>query len=254
MRTHRKFIGPFAACLAVLLGIATTLPAQAKDTDHSSTLTQVGTYDYLVQPDFTGLATLGSVLNDETLGLGTFNNLDGELVLVGGTVFRVRPDGKPRPAQKSDTTPFLQAIRFQPEVSVPIAPGTPCADLIPAINAASDSSNGIVAVRVRGTYSELTTRSVTADPPHFQPLATTIAEKTVFPMANRRAALVGFRQGADTRGVGQDGLHLHALTADEMAGGHVLSCTAGPDVQLSIQRVHSVNLRTPSSAIGAHDG
>lgn len=248
MRIPRKIVVPMAAFIALSMGSS---PARA---DNASTLTQVGTYDYLVQPDFTGLATLGSVLTDETLGLGTFNNLDGELVLLGGTVFRVRPDGKPRPASAADTTPFLQAIRFRPEVSVPIAPGTTCADLIPAINAASHSSNGIVAVRVRGTFAELTTRSVTADPPPFQPLATTVAEQTVFPMANRRAALVGFRQGTDARGVGQDGLHLHALTADEMAGGHVLSCTAGPDVQLSIQQVDAVNLRTPNSAVGAGNG
>lgn len=254
MRTHRKFIGPVAAWAAVFLSFAAAFPAQAKDTDHSSTLTQVGTYDYLVQPDFTGLASIGSILTDETLGLGTFNNLDGELVLLGGTVFRVRPDGKPRPAAASDTTPFLQAIRFRPEVSVPIAPGTACSDLIPAINAAVNSSNGIVAVRVRGTFTELTTRSVTADPPPFQPLTATIAAQTIFPMEDRRAALVGFRQGPDARGVGQDGLHLHALTADELAGGHVLSCTAGPDVQLSIQQVHTVNLRTPSSAVGAGHG
>jgi acetolactate decarboxylase len=222
------------------MGFATS--AQAEDGPH---LTQVGTYDYLTQPDFEGLAVISDVLTNETIGLGTFTNLDGELVMVGGTVFQVKPDGTPRPAAVNASTPFLQAIRFRPEVNVPIPPGTECANLIPLINAAAQSAGGLVAVRVRGTFTDLTTRSVTADPPPYQPLASTVAEQTVFPLGKQRAALVGFRQGDDALGLGQPGLHLHGLTGDRSAGGHVLSCTAGGDVQLSIQRISQVQVNTP---------
>lgn len=254
MRPHRPRSWIIAASCALGVAILGTPAASADDSEHASTLTQVGTYDYLVQPDFTGLAPLESILTNETLGLGTFTNLDGELVLLGGTVYRVRTDGTPIPARSTDTTPFLQAIRFRPQLSVPVAPGTACADLIPVINAAARSSNGIVAVRVRGTFTELTTRSVAADPPPFQPLATTIAEQVVFDLNGERAALVGFRQGPNAKGVGQDGLHLHALTADRKSGGHVLSCKAGNDVQLSVEQVDAVRLGTPGSVIGAGDG
>lgn len=237
---------PVRAVLTVtvtaLVALGSLATAQADDHGH---LTQVGTYDYLTQPDFAGLALIDDVLSDETIGLGTFTNLDGELVIIGGTVFQVKPDGTPRPAAASATTPFLQAVRFRPEVSVPIPPGTECANLIPLIDSAARSSDGIVAVRVRGTFTDLTTRSVTADPPPYQPLATTIAEQTVFPLGAQRAALVGFRQGNDALGIGQPGLHLHGLTSDRAAGGHVLSCTAGNDVQLSVQRIDQVRLTTP---------
>lgn len=37
-------------------------------------------------------------------------------------------------------------------------------------------------------------------------------------------------------GIGAPGLHLHGITEDKTAGGHVLSCIAGNDVQLSVQR------------------
>lgn len=232
---------PMVFVLAAI-GLGPAGPVHAEDHSH---LTQVGTYDYLTQPDFTGLAVINDVLTDETIGLGTFTNLDGELVMLGGTVFQVKPDGTPRPASLDATTPFLQAVRFRPEVNVPVPPGTKCANLIPIIDAAAGSSNGVVAVRVRGTFLDLTTRSVTADPPPYQPLATTIAEQTEFPLGTTRAALVGFRQGDDALGLGQPGLHLHGLTSDRSAGGHVLSCTVGGDVQLSIQRMHQVQVTTP---------
>ena len=236
-----------AAAGGVLLALAVGAPLSPASAESPTpdVLSQVGTYDSLTQPNFTGIAPLSSVLTDETLGLGTFNNLDGELVLVGGTVYQVRPDGTPRVADRSATSPFLQAVHFRAERSGPVAPGTTCAQLIPAINALADSSDGVVAVRVRGTFTDLVTRSVTAVPPPFKPLSEVVATQTVFPLGATRAVLVGFRQGANALGVGQPGLHLHGVTAARTAGGHVLSCVAGPDVQLSIQQVEEVRLRVP---------
>lgn len=230
---------------ASLLAIAVAAPAaQATSPEPPAPLVQVGTYDYLTQPDFQGLAAVGEIASGNTIGLGTFENLDGELVMVGGDVYQVRPDGTPREPDPATRTPFMQAIDFAPRINAPVPPGTRCSNLTPLIQQAADRTNGIVAVRVRGTFDELTTRSVTADPPPYQPLSQTIAEETKFPLGQQRAVLVGFWQGKDALGVGQDGLHLHGLTADRTAGGHVLSCTAGGDVQLSVQPVEVVSLRT----------
>lgn len=237
MRRARSWIAAAAALSAFLL-----LPTAAEGTVGPSTMVQVGTYDSLIQPDYTGLARLDQVLTDQTIGLGTFADLDGELVLVGGVVYQVRPDGLPRAVDRSVTTPFMQAIKFRAQVNAPIPPGTACANLVTIIDTAIKSTSGVVAVRVRGTFTDLVTRSVTADPPPFQPLAATVAEQTIFALGTTRAVLVGFRQGSDALGLGQPGLHLHAVTNDRRSGGHVLSCIAGPDVQLSLQRVDEVRV------------
>lgn len=203
---------------------------------------QSGTYTALAGGDYTGRAPITQASEGRTLGLGTFGDLDGELVLVGGTVFQVGTDGRPVPAAPTRTTPFLEAIRFAPDASVPVAPGTRCADLGKAVDAAAGGDTGMVAVRVRGTFTDLVTRSVPAQQPPYRPLAEVIAEQVVFPLGERRAVLVGFRTGPDLAGSGAPGLHLHGLTVDRSAGGHVLSCVAGGDVQLSIQRTSGVRL------------
>lgn len=247
MTLPRRSKVPVLSLLPVLLACLTLLvsaPATANE-DRRSELVQAGTFDYLTQPDFTGLATVGDIARGQTLGLGTFADLDGELVMVGGVVYQIRPDGIPRLADLASRTPFMQTIRFRPEVSAPVPPGTTCAALPTLITKTANRATGIIAVRIRGTFEDLITRSVTADPPPFQPLSQTIAEQTVFPLGRERAVLVGFWQGRDALGIGQDGLHLHAVTADRAAGGHVLSCTAGSDVQLSVQVVTDVRVRTP---------
>lgn len=236
-----------AISTAVAMGLLAPIgpSALAESKPAPAPLVQIGTYEYLTQPNFAGLATIEQVAQGNTIGLGTFSDLDGELVMVGGKVYQVRPDGTPREPDLSTRTPFMQAIRFDSHVNAPVPPGTTCAQLPQLIQAVSGQEDGIVAVRVRGTFTDLVTRSVTADPPPYQPLSQTIAEETKFPLGTRRAALVGFWQGKEALGIGQDGLHLHGLTANRDAGGHVLSCTVGDDVQLSVQSVPSVRVLTP---------
>ena len=203
---------------------------------------QIGTYDSLVSPDYDGLVPISAASSGATLGLGTFDQLDGEMVLVGGVIYRVGTDGVPAKVPASLTTPFFEGIRFQPELSGPVAPGTACANLVAAVNALSGSDSGIVAVRLRGTFTDLVTRSVPAQRPPFAPLSQVVAGQTVFPLGQRKAVLVGFRTAPDLAGTGAPGLHLHGLTADRSAGGHVLSCVAGSDVQLSVQRAEGVRI------------
>jgi acetolactate decarboxylase len=229
-----------AIAVALSLTIFPQVTATAAD---DSTVHQIGTYDYLVQPDFTGLQEVGKVTDSTTLGLGTFDNLDGELVLVGGVAYRVPTTGIPERITGKELTPFVQAINFTPTRSGPIPPGTLCSQLIPAINELVGTDQGVIAVRVRGTFNQLETRSVPKQVEPWPSLATVISQQTQFNLDGKKAVLVGFRQGSDYLGVGQPGLHLHGLTSTRNAGGHVLSCTAGNDVQLSVQRASSVDIK-----------
>lgn len=233
-----------SAFAALVLLVALLAPVASASTAEDSTIQQVGTYDYLVQPDFTALAPLATAIEGQTLGLGTFDDLDGEFVLVGGTPYRVGTDGTPTVVDPSRSTPFAQAIDFHAEASGPVAPGTTCAQLPAVIAALAGTDTGIVAVRVRGTFSDLLTRSVPRQSQPYPSLAAVVAGQTEFPLGSQRAVLVGFWQGDDMKGVGQPGLHLHGVTADRSAGGHVLSCTLGNDVQVSVQRAAGVMIHS----------
>ena len=205
-------------------------------------VTQIGTYDYLLQPDYDGLAPLSSAVGRATIGLGTFDRLDGELVMVGGTVYRVGTDGTPRRTALTRTTPFFEAVRFVPQASQRVPAGTECSALVPLIDTLAGSTEGMVAVRLIGDFVTLTARSVPEQEAPYAPLSEVVADQTVFPLTDVRATLVGFRTGIDLLGVGAPGLHLHGLTTDRDSGGHVLGCTTGSDVRIAIQRTRGVQL------------
>ena len=172
--------------------------------------------------------------------------LGSELVMVGGTMYRIGTDGTPVVIDGSQSTPWSESVKFTPTASGPVPPGTTCANLLAGVNALAKSDEGMVAVRVRGTFADLTFRSVPAQTVPYPPLSQVVAKQTLFPLSQRRAVLVGFRTGADLAGTGAPGLHLHGLTADRKAGGHVVSCVAGNDVQLTVQRTSGVQVQ------GAH--
>ena len=166
-----------ALVIAVLLSSALLVaPATA---DSRRLAVQVGTYDYLLSPDFDGLVSARAASAGLTLGLGTFDRLDGELVLVGGVLYRVGTDGTPTEVTDDRTTPFFEGVRFRARASVPVPPGTTCAAMGPLVTAAAGTSAGMVAVRVRGTFSDLVTRSVEAQPLPYPSLAQAVAGQTV---------------------------------------------------------------------------
>jgi acetolactate decarboxylase len=232
------------ATAVVMSLLAAIVPAAAASAEDAAPARQVGTYAYLVTPDYDGLLPVAAAARGLTLGLGTFDRLDGELVLVGGRVYRVGTDGRPVEVTDDRLTPFFTGVRFRPTASVPVPPGTACADLGRLVTQAAGTASGMVAVRVRGTFTDLVARSVPAQAEPYPALATVVAGQTVFPLPGSRAVLVGFWTGADLAGVGAPGLHLHGVTADRSAGGHVLSCIAGGDVQLSVEPLDGVTVVT----------
>ena len=238
-----------AALAAVALVAGVPLASAADAPAPSGWVDQIGTYDYLVQPDYDALAPVrdafgSSTMGRPTIGLGTFDRLSGELVMVGGTVYRVGTAGIPRPVPKSRTTPFFQSVRFTPQASLSVPAGTECSALVPLIDELAGTTGGMVAVRLIGTFDVLTARSVPAQSEPYPPLSEVVADQTVFPLTDVRATLVGFRTGPDLLGVGAPGLHLHGLTEARDAGGHILGCTTGSDVRLSIQLTRGVRLVT----------
>lgn len=245
-RTSSRIPSRLAAVLAALAALALVAGVPLASADSAPApagwVSQIGTFDYLVQPDYDGLAPVSDGVRGATIGLGTFDRLDGELVLIGGTTYRVGTDGIPRVVSTSRTTPWVEAVRFTPQASMRVPAGTECSALGPLIDDLAGTTGGMVAARLIGTFDVLTARSVPAQSEPYPPLSEVVANQTVFPLTDVSATLVGFRTGTDLMGVGAPGLHLHGLTKARDAGGHILGCTTGSDVRMSIQRTLGVRI------------
>ena len=210
--------------------------AGASATASTGAVWQVGTISALSGGAYDGIAPVADVASHGTLGLGTFDGLDGEMVVVDGVVWQVPVDGVPTPAPPDETTPYAQVISFHADRTVTIAQPTSCADLGPAIDAALGTTDQVLALRIEGRFSALQVRSEAAQTLPYRPLSEIIpAEQVVSDLGDVDAVVVGFRTADDLESVSPKGYHLHGITLDHTAGGHVLGCTfTGGDVQVEV--------------------
>ena len=206
---------------------------------------QIGTYDYLAGPNYQGLLPIQTISATADIGLGTFNKLDGEMVVLDGTVYRVGTDGVPRKVSSKRLTPFMQVVEFDPKASMRVAPNTACSALPEIVDTLTKSTQGIVSVKLSGVFYDLELRSVPAQQVPFPSLIDAVGSQVKFPLGRINATLVGFRQGPDAKGLGAPGLHLHGLSKSKASGGHVLSCVTGPRVLLEVQQTSGATVHMP---------
>src|SRR5713101_5030105 len=82
------------------------------------TIYQVSTATALVEGIYQGAVRVGALREHGDLGLGTFEDLDGEMVIVDGHFFQVRCDGSVREVEDDVLSPFAVITRFAPGPAV----------------------------------------------------------------------------------------------------------------------------------------
>src|ERR1700752_4870855 len=87
-------------------------------------LYQVSTATALVEGIYQGAVRVRTLLEHGDLGLGTFENLDGEMVIVDGRFFQARSDGSVTEVDDSVLAPFAVITRFaqDPAIVMPQCP------------------------------------------------------------------------------------------------------------------------------------
>jgi hypothetical protein len=105
------------------------------------TLYQVSTATALVEGIYQGAVRVGTLREHGDLGLGTLENLDGEMVIVDGRFFHVRSDGSVRECGDDVLTPFAVITRFAPDAAVTMDRCPEMSDLTARFDALRNSAD-----------------------------------------------------------------------------------------------------------------
>jgi acetolactate decarboxylase len=239
-------IGPMTWRVLVLIAVAATaLPA------HAAEAYQVGTISGLIAGGYDGDTTMGELLRQGGFGLGTFNGVDGEMMVLDGRVFRGMVDGSARRVPRNEKTPFAVVTSFQPRGSVRVSPGQSLAQLQAALDALPYSASRILAARVDAQFQAIQVRSEPKQTPPYRPLPEVIKEQQVInDFTDVRGTLIGFRFPATASSVNVAGWHFHFLTADRTRGGHVFTLTTGAG-RAWLQEISDLRIRFPAQGPAA---
>ncbi len=186
------------------------------------TVTQTSTIDALLAGAYDGNMTCDHLLTYGDLGIGTFDRLDGEMVLVDGRVYQVRADGRVYTPDTSLTTPFAAVCAFSPDRTFTLDNGLDYDGVQQMLNQLVPNQNLFCAVKMSGTFTRMHTRSVPAQEKPYPPLAEVTRHQPEFHMENISGQIVGFRCPAYVKGINVPGYHLHFISDDRTRGGHIL--------------------------------
>ena len=215
--------------------------------DHrAGELYQTSLMSALMAGIYEGDMTYGELHKHGDFGLGTFNDLDGEMVGFDGMFYQVRSDGSARPVTDDQKTPFAVVTFFQPERELNLVQPMTKSDLLAMIEKAT-VANLFSAVRVDGTFDEVRMRTVQRQTRPFPPLTEAAKHQAEKVFTNVEGTLAGFRSPTYAQGIGVAGFHLHFLRQDKQAGGHALDyrLRAG---KVQICTVHNLRVELPTSA------
>ena len=214
-----------------LLGCSPSTPVNSASDGAAST--EVAVADALVQfsllaalaaDDYEGVASLQEVLASGDFGVGTFDALDGEMIVLDGQVYQALADGSIRVADPKVTTPFAVVTYFDEDGRIENLSAATLDDLDRQLDRKLPRRNSPYALRITGDFTDLTLRSVPAQSPPFQPLVEVVKRQITWQRRNVRGTLVGVRCPAWMGTLNVSGYHWHFLSDDRKIGGHVLAC------------------------------
>ena len=187
--------------------------------------------------------TLQQVLRHGNFGLGTFNDLDGEMVLVDGIFYQLRSDGTALIPNLEIGTPYACVTHLNPVISFDAPKNGNYHDLQQAIAESMLSNNLIYAIRVEGTFTNLRARSVPKQDA-YRPLVDVADDQKEFRYERIAGQLVGFWTPDFMHSISVPGFHLHFLSADKTHGGHLLELII-EDAKVWMQPLDQMSLDLP---------
>jgi acetolactate decarboxylase len=209
-------------------------------------LVQFSVLAALAADDYTNGASLTQVLAAGDFGLGTFDRLDGEMIVLDGKMYQALADGTVLPADLASTTPFAAVTFFSEDGRLEKLSAATLTHLEEQIDRHLPRRNSPYALRLAGEFTHLTLRSVPAQSPPFRPLVEVVKDQNTWQHHNVRGTLIGLRCPSWMGTLNVSGYHWHFLSEDQKIGGHVLACQFERST-LRYDECTSIDIRIPQS-------
>ena len=210
------------------------------------TLFQVSTSAALVEGLYQGAVRVSRLLRHGDFGLGTFVDLDGEMIVLEGVCYRVTSDGVVANVEGDRLIPYAVVTRFSAEFAKPSQQLNSFSELVAVCDALRSSQNAFYAFRVEGKFSFVKTRVMKAVP-HGTGLKAASSGQEEFTFKDQEGTLVGLWSPGFAGWFSVPGYHFHFLSADRKRGGHVLECRAD-DVTIEGCAMHEMHVSLPETA------
>lgn len=216
-------------------------------------LYQVSLLQGLTFGDYHGSVTIGEAKQHGDAGIGTFDRLNGELIMLDGQVYRAAGDGSVSPVSDEETTPFCVVTFLDEDVTQNLRDIPDYEGLHRELDrmVAARGINRFYMIRIDGKFREVNVRSVYAQQEPYRPLVKVLEhDQTFFDYENIDGTVVGLYCPPYMSSLNAAGWHMHFISGDKTKGGHVLGLQIA-DAALTWDDIDAFQLRLPQNKMFA---
>ncbi len=176
-------------------------------------------------------------------GLGTFNDLDGEMVMLDGVVYQINSEGRVSVIGDEALTPFACVTFYRPVSHDSIDCDMNYDAFIKMLYNLIPSTNLFYAIRIEGRFAHIRTRSVPRQD-CYRPIVEVTRDQPIFDFSDIEGTIAGFFTPSFMASLSVPGLHLHFLSSDLRHGGHILECSPSK-AMIGVQFIDQLELSLP---------
>ncbi len=212
-----------AGVVTVGTGIGTS-PAYAAQADRES-IAQVALLQSLAQGYFGGTVTAGQLRTLGDTGIGTFEGLNGEMIVLDGKVYQALGDGRVIVAPDKTIIPYATVTFFDKDIAVKLESIKDKAAFEKILNDAVQQHgvNSFYMVKMHAQFDSVLFRSEYGSQEPYPTLVEALKGKqTEFTEKKINGTLVGLYCPSYMGELNSVGWHFHFLSDDKKKGGHIL--------------------------------
>ncbi len=196
---------------------------------------------------YDGLSTVAELRRHGNQGIGAFDQLDGEMVGVDGTFYRVTEDSVAHVPGDQETLPFCMVTNFGATTESHELPQDMSKErLFEWVDGVLGTRNLFYSLRIDGTFRTVQSRCLPRQERPFPLLKDVEKTQAEYSYEEIEATMVGFRAPAYVGRTSPPEYHLHFISADRTFGGHVISFV-GCHATLTVERVEKQEILYPTS-------
>lgn len=188
---------------------------------------QYSVMDALLAGTFDGNLKLGELKEKGDFGIGTFNRLDGELLLLDGMIYKLRHNGEISKAEDRDSTSLAFVKFFETDTTITMKGKDITYKQVLAHLDTVLNRNSLYAIKMYGDFKTMRARAVMAASKPYPELSSYLEKggQQLFAFTQAKGVCAGFLLPPYTARTNVPGIHLHFIADDRKQGGHVFDFT-----------------------------
>jgi len=203
---------------------------------------------------FEGDITAAEIKANGDLGLGSYNLLDGELIMLNGKLYQAKEDGTVVIPAEATKVVYANATFFDTNDSFELGKVANYENLRDHINKKLPTKNMFYAFKIHGEFTKMKCGGLHKQQKPFKDgLDVLIPNRPIFERENFSGTMVGFFCPEFIGDINASGYHLHFVSDDETFAGHVMEFEA-KNLSVEIDQIHEYKFVLPQTEAYAKVG